>query len=271
MLYVHTGAEQATLKEIRKYKTPTVGELRSKRKGDGVGNTWAPIHHAALIDEIHSAVARRGMGVAKESFALSEDKHDIYGFMQFEGFDLGRTDMAPVLGFRHSNLQRFRLLGVSGARVFVCDNGAIVGDFVFGFKSTRGNVGDMDVKIDDGLNTWERQAHGMRAFVEFLEKAKLSQGDADHMLMLGARSNCFSWNQLGKIDEEFRNPRHAVFAPRTAWSLYNAVTEIGKAWSVRNVERGLKGFPRVLATELGYKGLEALIEAPTAEDGTILN
>jgi hypothetical protein len=273
MLYVHTGAKTATLKEIEStYRVPTLEELRAKRKGEGTGNRWKPMHHGELIRDIHSAAKDRGLTVAKESFALSEDTHSIYGFMQFDGVDnFGRKDMAPVLGFRHDNLQRFRLLGVSGSRVFVCDNGAIVGDFVFGFKTTSGNVDGMDVKIGEGLDTWERQIAQMAAFVQFLESAELSDDHADHLLMLGARGNCFAWNQLGKIDAEYREPRHEEFRPRNAWSLYNAATEIAKDWSVRNVERGLKGFPRVLASELGFKGLDALVEPAIGANGENLN
>lgn len=272
MLYVHAGANVQTLDRIKKdYIVPTLAELREKRKGEGVGNRWKPMHHADLIDEIHAAVKGRGMTVAKESFALSQDTHSVYGWMQFDGFDIGRKDMAPVLGFRHDNLQRFRLLGVTGSRVFVCDNGAIVGDFVFGMKTTSGNVDDMEVKIDAGLIAWERQAADMKRLVQHLEESELTQAQADHLLVMGARNNCYAWNQLGKIDQEYREPRHDDFKPRNAWSLYNAVTEIAKDWTVRNTERGLKGFPRLLANELGFKGLEALVEPAIGVGGENLN
>lgn len=261
MLYTH-GKPPVTLLELReRYRVPTLDELRTIRKNDEIGTRWKPMHHADLIDDIHASLAKSGYGVAEESFALSEDSHDIFGTIQVQGIKIGdRTDMAPILGFRSSNVQRFQLLGVSGSRVFICSNGAIVGDFVFGVKHTTGNVDELEVKIETGIQKWQEQVGQMHRLVEFMEETTLSQGDADHLLMLAGRSNVVAWNQLGKIDETYRayeaddHPHHSAFAPRNAWSLYNAVTEVAKGWrSPRIGERGLKGFPRVVAEERGFQ------------------
>lgn len=276
MLYTHCGASQATLAEIRtSYRVPTLDELREQRKSESAGNRWRPIHHADLIDQITLAAEARGLGIARQSFALSEDSHDIFGFMQFDGFDLGRSDMAPVLGFRSSNMQRFRLLGVSGSRVFICDNGAIVGEFVFGMKHTTGNVEEMSVGIDEGLGKWEDQSKRLKRVVEAMESMELSQRDADHLLMEGFRDKVFALGKLREIDEIYRayeNPAHdhyAAFAPRNAWSLYNAVTEAAKGYRVRVGETALKGFPRTLARVGGFTDL---MDVPVDEEtGISLN
>ena len=259
MLYTH-GKPGVTLAELRTgYTVPSVGDLRAVRKGAN-GNRWKPIHHADLIEEIHGALDRQGYGVRAEAFALSEDRHDIFGSMQIEGIKIGdRTDMAPVLGFRSSNVQRFRLLGVSGSRVFVCDNGAIVGDFVFGMNHTSGNMEHVEVKIDEGVGNWRNQIADMHRLVEFLETTELSRRDSDHLLIEAGRRGVVAWNQLGKIEGTYNayeaeaHPHHSAFAGRNAWSLYNAVTEVAKGWtSPRIGERGLKGFPRVIAEEFGF-------------------
>lgn len=271
MLYTH-DKPTITLPELRKtYKVPTKSDLRAKlgtRATKGTGSKWTPVHHADLIEDIHTSVAKRGMGIREERFALSEDTHSIFGYMQFEGFNFGRTDMAPVLGFRSDNLQRFRLIGVTGARVFVCSNGAIVGDFVFGFKHTSGNVEEIEIGIDDGMGKWERQAGQMKRFVEFLEGTRLDQRDADHLLLSAARERIIAPNQLGKIDETYRayedaaHPHHKAFAERNVWSLYNAVTEVAKGWRSPLVgERGLKGFPRIAANVFGFEGLDELADS----------
>lgn len=271
MLYTH-GKPTITLPEIRKsYKVPTKADLRAKLGANatkGTGSRWTPVHHADLIDDIHAAVAQRGMAVKTESFILSEDSHSIYGNMQFEGYDLGRSDMAPVLGFRSDNLQRFRLVGVTGARVFICENGAVIGDFVFGFKHTSGNVEDIEVGIEDGLVKWESQAKQMKRFVEFMETQILDVRDADHLLLEACRERIIASNQLSKIDATYRayteatNPHHSAFGERNVWSLYNAVTEVAKGWRSPMVgERGMKGFPRLAAKAFGFEGLDELADA----------
>lgn len=276
MLYVHAGATAVTLDTIRKdYRVPTVKELRALRGGAAnVGNRWKPIHHAKLIDELHAAASRRGYGVVREAFALSPDTHDLFGFMQFGGYDLNRTDMAPVLGFRSSNAQRFALRGVTGAKVFICDNGAICGEFLYRMKHTTGNVNELPAALDEGMTKWASQADRMTATFEALEGVALTQRDADHFLMEGVRQGAFANSKLAKIDETYRayeteeHPHHTAFAPRNAWSLYNAVTEVAKDASPIVSERMMAAFPRVVAKVAGF---EQLLSASIDEMGNNLN
>lgn len=271
MLYTH-GKPGVTLAELRKdYEVPTLAQLREVRK-EAAGSRWKPIHHADLIEEIHGALDRAGYGVQEEHFALSEDRHDIFGSMQIEGIKIGdRLDMAPMLGFRSSNVQRFGLLGVSGSRVFICSNGVIVGDFVFGMHHTSGNVKNVEVKIDEGIGNWREQIGDMHRLVEFLESTTLDRRDADHLLIEAGRRGVVAWNQLGKIETTYRayespdHPHHTAFGARNAWGLYNAVTEVAKGWSSPRIgERGLKGFPRVVAEECGFT-LAASVDTDEAQ------
>jgi len=91
------------------------------------------------------------------------------------------------------------------------------------------------------------------------------------------RRGSYSPSQIGKIDAQYRayvhdgHPHHRAFFPRTLWSLVNAVTEVAKSWSPRNVEKGLKGFPRVCADAYGFQ-LDTLQEdAPTGLSTINLN
>lgn len=267
MLYTH-GHDVVSLADLRKnYKVPSVAELRAVRKSAS-GTRWKPVHHAVLVEQIHQSLAKRKLRVTKEEFILSEDSHDIFGYMHIDGVHVGdRNDITPALGFRSSNVQRFSLIGVSGGSVTICANGLILGDFVFGRKHTKGNMGELDVSIDDGLGTWTRQVGQMSRFIDFMEDIELSARDTDHLLVEAGRRGVLAWNQLGKIDKQYRayedakDPHHVAFAGRNAWSLYNAVTEVGKLWSSPRIgERGLKGFPRVIADVYGFEELDALVE-----------
>lgn len=269
MLYMHCGASAATREDLADYQPPTIEELRERLKTETAGNRWHPIHHADLIDTILETAKGRGLTVARESYGLSEDKHSLYGCIDFQNPDPG-ADHGHSLGFRHDNLQRFRLLGVSAGRVFVCDNGAIVGDFVFGHKHT--NKTALSTTVEDGMELWAKQVERMATVFAAMKATDISDRDAEHLMIEGARkvyaaelrpngkrrvlrNPCYSWSQLGKIDHEWRNPRHEAFEPRTLWSLYNAVTEVGKAWSPRNVERGLKGWPAMVADEFDLEAV----------------
>ena len=241
------------------YTCPTVDELRTKLKRETAGARWAPIHHNDLADEVELAAQARGLEIDTERYILSEDRHSMYAHLTFKHGEAtrmpeiaGSGKIVATLGYRHDNFQRFRLQGLTGANVHLCDNGLFSGDFLFGFKSTTGNVERMSVSIDAGMDAWEDQVEKQRRLIEFMANESITDDRADQLLMEGMRRKVYAPNQLGKIDAVYRayqdadNVHHAGFADRNLWSLYNAVTEVAKGWSVNNIERGLKLFPRML-------------------------
>lgn len=232
-----------TLEELREHVTTEAGHIPS-----GAGARWAPIHHLDLIESILSQARRIGLEPTQQTYGTSEDLHSLYGSIDFApSRSSGLPDIGGLgrsIGFRSDNLQRFKLLGVSGARVFVCSNGVINGDFVFGHKHT--NRVELATTIQEGLEKWRGQQLELGAMVAGLRARELSDDQAKVALVNGCRREVFAWSQAGKVDAEWREPRHEEFRPRNAWSLYNAVTEVAKAWSPRNVEKGLRDFPALL-------------------------
>jgi hypothetical protein len=53
------------------------------------------------------------------------------------------------------------------------------------------------------------------------------------VLVEAGRRRIVPWSAVGKVDAEWREPRHEEFGERTGWSLYNAFTEIAKGFSMR--------------------------------------
>ena len=265
MLYSHD--DTLTIDSLRDtYRVPTVEELKASKKNPNAGNRWTPVHHADLVSEIVDGAESRGLQIAETQLSLSKDGHDIFGHLRFEAPSwFEREDMSLVLGFRSSNMQRFRLLGVTGSRVVVCANGMISGEFVFGFKRTSGeNFTDSGVKIMEGMGKWEGQARELSRLVEHMETVELTERDADHFMIEGVRQKAFSSSQIARIDDTYRgfaedgNQYREAFGARNAWSLYNAVTEVAKGsgdsvWSPRRVENSMKVFPRLIAAETGFE------------------
>ena len=172
---MYTSDNPTTREALASYKVPTLKELRAKRKHESAGNRWTPIPHLTLIEEITKAAEKRGLKILHEQYCTSNDGHDVFGFMRFDPKSApsmptvpGSGVITPELGFRHSNMQRMRLFGVHGERVGICDNGMIVGDFLFGCKTTSGNAKRLDIPIAEGMETWERQAEDAKRLIEFL-------------------------------------------------------------------------------------------------------
>ncbi len=267
MLYTH-GEKTITDREaLREFPVPTLDQLREKR-GPEAGTRWQPQQFHDVADTIAKVAEGAGLRIASEHYNVSKDRFDVFGCVQFEGTVQGRKDMAPVLGWRMSNMQRFKLLGVSGSRVFVCNNGAIVGDFCFGHKMTNGM--EREETIEEGLHKWKLQQARLAAVYDLMERVELpQQAQVDNVLMEGVRRNVIAPSQLRKIDTEFNGDRSKEqFGERpTVRRLYEAVTEVGKTWSSpRVVEKGLRGFPDMALRLYGEAELATTLAQGGADD-----
>ena len=258
MLYTHTGATLHTRDELARFLPPTLDELRAKR-GEEAGARWRPVPFVEMATSISEGVKRAGLDIRQERYAVAKNGHDLFACFDFNNPIPGRDGtMGSVLGWRYSNMQNFALKGVSGARVFICDNGAIVGDFVFGHKMTTGF--DREVGIDEGMQKWHRQIALVHEVYAEMERVNLTPEHVDHVLMESVRARIIAPSQLAKIDHEFASDRSVGMfgAAPTVRRLYEAVTEVAKTWSSpRVVERGARGFPDMALRLYGRSDLAA--------------
>src|SRR5439155_23364020 len=61
---------------------------------------------------------------------------------------------------------------------------------------------------------------------------ELTPEQASHVILAAFRRGIISSLQLPKVCGEWESPRHEEFKPRTAWSLFNAFTEVLKPRAV---------------------------------------
>src|SRR4030095_10687164 len=87
---------------------------------------WKPIKHADLVDAIHAEVARRGIGVTYERYAVQRKQYMLFGVMVLNWLE--STEFPAALAFRHANDRSTALRMYAGVRVFACDNMALSGD-----------------------------------------------------------------------------------------------------------------------------------------------
>lgn len=69
----------------------------------------------------------------------------------------------------------------------------------------------------------------------------LPPAQAHHFMVEAIRASVLPASRLPKVIEAWEEPRHPEFAPRTAWSLFNAFTEVQKTNAPRaQMEGSLK-------------------------------
>ena len=86
--------------------------------------------------------------------------------------------------------------------------------------------------------------------VAAMKARELSAPEADHLIVEAIRTHVVPASWLPKVLSAWEEPRHAEFAPRTAWSLMNAFTEILKGQGPRAQMEGSLRLSAVVRGEL---------------------
>ena len=119
-LMLHCGAHAVEREQVAEVNTPQRTE------------TWTPISHEYLIDEVSRTLNASRMSIAEESHALTRDGQRYFGLFRIESQDLANKDYSTVMGLRNAHDKCFPAAIAFGASVFVCDGGAYLLVLVLG-------------------------------------------------------------------------------------------------------------------------------------------
>jgi hypothetical protein len=141
-----------------------------------------------------------------------------------------------VVGLRNSHDKRFPAGLVVGASVFVCDNLAFSGEIVVTRKHTKGIYEALPGMLLGAIAKLPLVFKAQDQKVLAYKSADLTTAQADHLILNLFREKVLSVTDIrrvlgeweGEEKEGARHFRHAEFAPRNAWSLFNGVTEVLK-------------------------------------------
>jgi len=199
-LFLHAGAQHVTLEEVRAVPTPDSTE------------TWFPVPHSTVIDAIKTGLAdHSNFNVVSEEYGLWADGARLFGLLGIQNGDQA-DDYQLNIGFRNSNDKAFSLGYAFGNRVFVCDNLVFSGEVTFKRKHTR--FARRDLFLDDRVASYKR--------------TELADHQVHDLLIKSVDAQVIANAGIAKVLREWRASDHEEFAPRTAWSLHNAYTEVFK-------------------------------------------
>jgi hypothetical protein len=189
-------------------------------------DTFKPIKHAALVDEVHEALARRQLAVVKDEYAVSEDGMRLFGVLDLA---VSGSDFRFSIGIRNANDKSMRFGMVSGIRVFVCDNMAFNGEF-FAIQAKHTKRFDIMDSIALGLDRIQRNFKPITEQIDRWKANQLSDDRAKAVIFdafIGRKLD--APQHLAKIvSTHYFEPKYPEFEPRTAWSLNNAFTSAFK-------------------------------------------
>lgn len=216
-MMLHCGANAATMEEVEHVVTPSPTD------------TWHPIPHHLLIQRTVAALTETGWNIKKAEFGLWGDE----GEMMFALMNLTNghqhDDYGVSIGLRNSHNKRFCAGLAMGSNVFICDNLAFSAEVVFARKHTSRIMADLERLV---FETVGKMAEAKRLQDERIAAYKLvafTNAVVHDILIRSVDAKVMANSYIAKVLQEWREPRHEAFEPRTAWSLFNSFTEVFKA------------------------------------------
>jgi hypothetical protein len=216
-LLLHCGAGAADRETV--FATPTPPPT----------GTWFPLPHRDLVEEVEGQLDAASFTVTGESHALSHDGARYFGLFEVRvegsGTEHGYT---WIVGIRNSHDKTYPAGLVAGTKVFVCDNLSFTGEVRISRKHTRFAARDLRHLTARAIGQLGDQFSRIDRRIEAYRNRSLGDPEAHDLVIRAVDCRAITPLQVPDVLREWRQPSHPEFGPRTAWSLFNAVTEIHK-------------------------------------------
>lgn len=215
-LMLHRGGWEATKADLAAVPVPEPTE------------SYFPVPYDRFVEEVELHVPRFGLEIKSSQFALARDGAQMFGVLTCTNGH-GARDYALAIGLRSSYDRSLAVGATFGSRCFVCDNLAFSGEVSMSRKHTINVFRDLPDLIYRMLGQVSSMRERMDAEIAAMKALDLPQAHAHHLMVEAIRARVLQASRLPKVIEAWEEPPHPEFAPRTAWSLFNAFTEVQKA------------------------------------------
>ncbi len=190
--------------------------------------SYHPVPYDRFIEEVELHVPRFGLTVRSSQFALAREGGQMFGVLTCSNGTPDR-DYALAIGVRNSYDRSLSVGLTLGSRVFCCDNLAFSGEVTMHRKHTVNVFRDLPDLIYRMLSQVATMRHRTDGEIAAMKACELTQRDAHHLMIHAVMEGVLSASRLPLVIQGWELPRHEAFKLRTAWSLFNAFTEVLKA------------------------------------------
>lgn len=215
-MLLHCGGEVVPRQSVCDVTTPRGTE------------TWYPLPHADLIEEVETQLLSAGFSLSSESHALSHEGSRYFGLFEVTTPDRGDRDYTWTVGIRNSHDKTYPAGLVAGTKVFVCDNLSFSGEVRISRKHTKFAARDLRHLTARAVGQLGDRFHQVDTRIAAYRSQPLTDTKAHDIVIRAIDCRAITPTQLVDVLEEWRKPSHTDFHPRNAWSLFNACTEVMK-------------------------------------------
>jgi len=189
--------------------------------------SYHPVPYGRFVEEVELHVPRFGLTVQSGVFALAREGRQMFGVLTCVN---GKpTDgYALAIGLRNSTDRSLSVGMTAGSRVLCCDNLAFSGEVTMQRKHTAKVFRDLPDLIYRMLSQVSSMRSRIDEEIAGMKVRELPPAHAHHLMVIAIRENVLPASRLPKVIEAWEEPKHEEFRSRTAWSLFNAFTEVQK-------------------------------------------
>ena len=185
--------------------------------------SFQPIGHALLVDQMREAIARAGFSIKEEEHALARMGQRYFGGFSIVGKDVNAADRELVLGLRNAHDKSFAASIAVGNRMMVCENLCFSSDVKLARRHTTNIMNDLPRVLSSAVARVVAHWNDMGNRIEAYKNTE-AENIGDLLVQL-VDSKAFPARDIYNAVQEFRNPRHEEFKGGSLWTLYNSVTE----------------------------------------------
>jgi hypothetical protein len=193
--------------------------------------SYVPLSYESFVTRMEKQLAVEGITIREEKLALAKNGQRFFGLLELEMTEFPTRDYGCVLGLRNSYDKSCSTGLCIGASVFVCDNLSFHGSQItFERKHTANLLRDLSWIITETIAKLPVQFAAQSRTFEIYRQTGLSDKQAHDLVIRFYDKRGVNVTDIPTIPtllKEWREPRHPEFvkAGKTAWRLFNAVTE----------------------------------------------
>jgi hypothetical protein len=190
-------------------------------------DTWCPIAHSQLLNEVQRVLTEGGMSVVSESHALTLDGNRYFGLLQVVNGQ-SNDDFGLVIAVRNSHDKSFPAALALGAQVFCCDNLSFRGEVTLARKHTIHIERDLPGLVLKAVGLLENLRVTQAQRFERYQQTELADKDAHDLVVRAVDARILPVTRIPELLQEWRAPRHPEFKEKNVWRLMNGFTEVLK-------------------------------------------
>lgn len=196
--------------------------------------TYSPVPHRALLNELQERIAAKGLSVIGKQYYVGAYGQQMLGKYTIES---GDSELKMQMAFRNSYDKSMAVGFAAGATVFVCRNGMLSGDMLVYRKHTGNILEELHDYMIDGINMMQDNFKKLQEDKQILKEIELEERiQAEILGRLYIEKDIITSTQLNIVKHELKHSEN--FVGKSAWNLYNNITEALKTSHVTNAMQG---------------------------------